>query len=163
MTELTFLPWSQDGEGPVPADYQPRLFYLHTHDDKRIPGGEDGTNEQRTRADTSSELPAPLRWTQRGGYLRAGSWYLLPRLPQRSCLTLELERRKRAGLCHKHGEGRGREGRGGEGRKEEDPRPGNQPPAVAGTGLMFSSGLLSHFSPSLITASGSRSPVKPNL
>lgn len=114
MTELTFLPWSQDGEGPVPADNQPRLLNLHAHVDKRIPGGEDGTNEQRTRAYTSSELPgAPLRWTQRGCYLRAGSWYLLPRLPQCSCLTLELERRKRAGLCHKYGEGRGGEEGGG--------------------------------------------------
>lgn len=53
VTELTFFPWSQDGERPVPADYQPRLLSLHTHVDIIIPEDEDSANKQKTRPDTS--------------------------------------------------------------------------------------------------------------
>lgn len=75
MTGLTFFPWSQDGERPVPADYQPRLLPLHTHDDIRLPEDEDSANEPKSRPDTSlCGFKVHCLWRiQPGSYLPAGS------------------------------------------------------------------------------------------
>lgn len=75
MTGLTFFPWSQDGERPVPADYQPRLLSLHTHVDIRLPEDEDSANEPKSRPDTSlCGFKVHCLWRiQPGSYLRAGS------------------------------------------------------------------------------------------
>lgn len=95
VIKLTFFPWSQDGERPVPANHQPRLIPLHTHVDIRIPEDDDNANEQKTRPDPSSEVPfAVSPFIVFGGYSVAviskqGRKYLLPRLPEFAYLTLQ--------------------------------------------------------------------------
>lgn len=118
---LTFFPRSQDGERPVPADYQPRFLSLHAHVAIRIPEDEDSAEEQKNQSRCF------LVWLQSSLSLEDTAWPVL--ISQQghdtcfpACLSapvwlrsrfLKLERTEWAGLQPQTWGGGGGEERGG--------------------------------------------------